>query len=93
MIKEQIYSVKDVKAGNYLPPFTAGNDAVAIRSLSQIVNSGRGQMAEFPEDFDLYHVGEWTVETAEVVSVIPRHVIHVINLKRGAQNVSTPTNN
>lgn len=87
MQKESVYSVKDVKAGNFLPPFTAGNDVVASRLLSQVVNQGRGNLAEFPEDFDLYQVGTWDSEVGNIEPTSQRFVLHVNSLKKGQQNV------
>lgn len=61
-----IYSVRDLVVREYHTPFTAGNDATAVRMF---VNGGRNPDAGMglnPSDFELWRIGEFDPESGEV---------------------------
>lgn len=58
MIKK-VYSIFDKKVGCYAPPFSVSHEAQAVRDLQTAVRSGGSQLSEYPEDFDLYYVGDF----------------------------------
>lgn len=55
----RIYSIYDSAAGIYLPPFLMQRDAMAIRALSDVVNSKEHPIAQHPKDFTLFHLGSF----------------------------------
>lgn len=56
----QIFSVYDSKAQAFQKPFFAPTVEFAIRSFRAAVNApGDDGLTLFPEDFTLYHVGEF----------------------------------
>lgn len=57
-----LYSIKDVVADEFGPIYEAVNDGVAIRNFSKIL-----QEVTYPEDFELYKVGEFDVKTGEIM--------------------------
>lgn len=54
-----IYSVKDLKAGAFAPPFFMPRDEAAIRAFGDAVQGGDTLMIRHPEDFALYCLGEF----------------------------------
>lgn len=58
-MKQYIYSVYDVKAAAYLPPFFAVNDAVAHRNFVTAQADPDHIFAQHKDDFSLARVGEW----------------------------------
>lgn len=54
----KLYSIKDTK-GSFYEPLVAQNDALAVRNVRGIVNSGKGLLAQYPEDFELWYIGEF----------------------------------
>lgn len=58
----QAYAVYDRKAESYAQPFFAPNHAVAIRNFEGAVRSGNSQLSTHPEDFSLWHLGEYDDE-------------------------------
>ena len=58
----KLYSIKDTKGGFY-PPEASDNDALAVRTIRGVVNSGKGLLAQYPEDFELWYVGEFDNQT------------------------------
>lgn len=64
MIYKQ-FSVHDVKAGAYLPPFVLPRAAQASRIFMDCVNSKDHQFGNHPEDYTLFELGSWDDETAQ----------------------------
>ena len=74
------YAIKDVKAGLYLPPFTAPNHALAIRLFSTRVRDPQSDFHMHSEDFSLWHVGNWDGESGKLQSVTPERIAHANEL-------------
>jgi len=62
----QIFTVFDQKAGAYLRPFCLPSAAHAIRELAEVLQRPDTPFADYPEDFTLFHTGEFDDETGEV---------------------------
>lgn len=62
-VKQFLYAVHDIKAGNYYPPLVAANAMVAARDFQTRVREENSLLNKFPEDFDLVEVGVWDMET------------------------------
>lgn len=54
----KIYSVYDKQAESFSPPYTQPTDGLAIRQFSQHVNDPKLIMAKYPDDFELYCLGQ-----------------------------------
>jgi len=54
---QNVYSIKDAKAGTYGNPFYAINDGVATRSFEQAASDPQTTIHANPEDFNLYKIG------------------------------------
>lgn len=56
-----LYAVKDAKAGAFMQPFVAPNDASATRSFVDAVKSPKDSsaIAKWPEDHVLYRLADW----------------------------------
>ena len=54
----RLYSIKDVKAASFDRPFPMPNDNVAIRSVKTLVNEPSQDLCKYPEDFELWYLGE-----------------------------------
>lgn len=61
-----LYSVKDTKLGKYCQPFTAPNNEIAKRMLHSTVRAGGNNIADYPEDFQLYKLGHYEEDTGEL---------------------------
>jgi len=62
----KVFTVHDIKAEAYLPPFFFPTAAMAHRAFTQAVNSTDHQFAATPEDFTLLEIGEFDDETGEL---------------------------
>ena len=80
-MKLGIYSVKDTKIG-YMQPFYQNNEAVAVRNLSNAVNSPQlNNINQNLEDMELWQLGAFDDQTGEITSEI-KFVIKAIDLKK-----------
>lgn len=55
----KIFTVFDSKAEAYLPPFFLGSTGLAIRSFTDTVNGTDNNIAQHPEDYTLFELGEY----------------------------------
>ncbi len=56
-MKLKMFSIFDVQAQAYLPPFWLGQTAMAIRIFSDCVNSDDHQFGKHPGDYTLFELG------------------------------------
>jgi len=61
-MRMQAFSVYDGAAKAYLEPFFADTVEVAIRMFRAVVSKPDHQFARFPEDYTLFHLGEFDQE-------------------------------
>lgn len=66
-MKMSLYSVEDLKSG-YLTPFTASSDGVARRMFESTLKDRSTVIGSFPEDFRLFYVGTFIVDSGEMVN-------------------------
>lgn len=65
-MQNQIYSIYDTKLQAYFSPFTAQNDAVALRNFADLANDPQSRISQHPEDYQLIAVGEWNDSSGEI---------------------------
>jgi len=66
-----VFSVRDVKAGAFSLPFYQVNEGVAIRSFIAACKDMQGEIAKFPEDYELFKLGTWDDESGKFDCGIP----------------------
>lgn len=82
-----LYSVKDTKLGKFGIPFTAPNDEIAKRNLISTIRAGNNNIAEFPEDFQLFKVGTMNDDTGELKTEI-KFLTNAIEYKEDKNGIS-----
>lgn len=55
----RMFSVFDVKAGAYLPPFVLPTEGMATRVFTDCVNSPKHQFGANPGDYTLFELGSF----------------------------------
>jgi len=81
--KLQIYSVQDQRANIFHAPFFVRTHGEAERTFQQVVNDDKTQVGQYPEDFNLYHIGEYDDGTGKISPLdTPKHIIKAIALKQ-----------
>ena len=59
------FTIRDSKGEFYSPPFLQKTHGEAERSFKQLVQDQRSQVSKFPEDYDLYYIGEFDDNTGK----------------------------
>lgn len=75
------YTLHDVKAVSYSPPFFCANDAIAKRMLLDLVSDMNTMPGRHPSDFKLYKIGTFDEGNAAIMPLpIPEHVVDAVAL-------------
>lgn len=78
----KMYSIRDQKADIFHPPHFQKTHGEAERNFKTLVNDPKSQPALYPEDFDLYYVGDYDDNTGKVTPLdTPQHIIKAVQLK------------
>ncbi len=64
----QIFTVFDSKTAAYLPPFYLPTKGAAIRALQDTLQDPQHQFARHPEDYTLFHIGNFEDTDASIVT-------------------------
>lgn len=67
-MKNNLYSMKDTKMGKFSMPFVAPNDEIAKRTLASTIKQGGTTISEFPEDFQLFRLGNYDEDTGDLTT-------------------------
>jgi len=62
-MKKEIVAVYDSKAKAFMDPIYVPNLGIAQRSFKIAVNDPSTYIAQSPEDYTLFYLGEWSDET------------------------------
>lgn len=76
-MNEKVFTVYDSAARRFLQPFFAETVEVACRMFRQLVNKDEHQFSKFPEDYTLFHIGDYDAEMGLVHSLETPHSLGV----------------
>lgn len=84
----EIVAVHDAAARIFLTPFFVVHVDVACRSFSDIANDPSAAVGKNPEDYTLYHLGQWDDDKAGfVLFPQPVHLGNATHFLKGQRNV------
>lgn len=66
-MKLQIFAIKDRAIAAFMQPFFAPSIGGALRAFQDAMNDGSTPMNKHPDDYDLWHLGEWDDQSGEFV--------------------------
>lgn len=72
-MKYPVYAMRDVKAGFGLPEISQ-NDATMKRTFAYRINNIGTEMAYAPNDYSLYKIGEYELDTGSLIPCMPEHI-------------------
>lgn len=85
------YTLYDVKALTYSPPFYAGAHGQAVRMVMEIAHDTNTTVGRHPADFTVYCIGQFNDATG---SLLPRetreHIADVVSLLRPPAATTLP---
>lgn len=88
----KVYSIRDEKAETFGSPFYQATHGLAERSFRQVVSDEKTNVNKFPEDYDLWYLGEFDSKTGKFDALeTPQHQLKAIQLvdkeKQGLSSV------
>lgn len=87
-----MFSIFDSKAAAYGTPFFVPREAAAIRAFSDLANNKESSVGLHPEDYTLYHIGDFDDELATFKAVTPRPLVVGAALVKPSFNSSVVPN-
>lgn len=79
------YSIRDSKGEIYHNPFFKHTHGEAERDFTTAVNDDKSTLHQFPDDFDLYHIGSYDNQTGVFKALAtPQHIQKAVHVKRPA---------
>jgi len=72
----QMYSLLDKKAGSFGGILLAQSDGHVSRIIAERFRGSGDTVEKYPEDFDLYALGDYDLDTGKVVSLV-KFVVNV----------------
>jgi len=83
----KMFAIRDNKVSAYGRPFCEQNEILASRALSVAVKDTATQLSHFPEDFDLYLLGEFDdISGVLTPETPPKFVVGAVSLKKLAES-------
>lgn len=80
-MKLRIYSIFDLKAEEFSPPFFQKNDRLAMRTVTESAQGPTSMLQNYPDDFILYRLGDFDNETGVIIiEQKPHMLMNVANL-------------
>ena len=82
----QMFTVFDAAAKRFLEPFNAPTVEFALRQFRSSVESPDHLFSKYPEDYTLFHIGEFDQESGVIHSFDTPHNLGVgVTFKAGAE--------
>lgn len=77
----KVYSIRDAKGEIYNLPFFKNTHGEAERDFSAVCRDKNSMPGQFPEDFDLYYLGEFCDQSGTFKALdTPQHIIKAISV-------------
>lgn len=76
------YSIRDAKADSFSAPFYKNTHGQAERDFQELTKDENSFICKYPEDYDLYYVGQFDVTSGKLETLdTPQHIVKAIQLK------------
>lgn len=80
-MQRKAYSIRDSKSEVYNTPFFQQSNAEAIRSFDKLVKDQSSMVAQYPDDYDLYLIGDYDDQTGTIQGLdTPLHIQKAVHL-------------
>lgn len=79
----KIYSIRDDKAQVFNAPFFQKTHGEAERSFTRLLSDDKSMVAQYPDDYDLYYLGEYDDVKGTINPLdTPQHIVKAVNVKK-----------
>lgn len=80
---QKMFVIRDSKGGYFHPPVPHLSHGEAERWFHGLANDGQSTISKYPEDFDLYSLGEYdNVHGKLTLHDAPQHMINAATVKK-----------
>ncbi len=84
----KIFSIRDAKAEVYNTPFYQKTHGEAERNFRTLVTDEKSTISQYPDDFDLYYLGEYNDNSGLTESLqTPQHMLKASAVKQPQQTL------
>lgn len=83
----KIFTIFDVKAGAYLPPFYLPQTAMAVRTFADCIKDPEHSFGKHPEDYTLMAIGSFDDMTALAITTPPESLGNGLEFKVEIENL------
>jgi len=81
MATKKVFSIRDAKAQMYNQPFFQRTHGEAERNFQQLVKDEKSMISKFPDDYDLYFIGEYDDNAGTLKPLdTPQHIVKAVSL-------------
>ncbi len=82
----ELFSVFDAAANRFIDPFPSSTVEMAARGFREACETEGHQFQKFPEDYSLWHVGQFDPATGEVGKLVPGKIAMALSyVRRGPE--------
>lgn len=79
----KVFSIRDAKGAFYNNPYFKPSMGEGERDFMTAVNDDRTMLNKYPEDFDLYYLGEFDPQSGVMISLdTPQHMMKAVDVLR-----------
>lgn len=80
-MKLKAFTIRDTKGEVFNTPFFQKTHGEAERSFKSLLNDQQSMVAKYPEDYDLYYIGEYDDQTGQFNSTdTPQHMVKAVQI-------------
>ncbi len=77
----KVYTIRDKKMGNHLRPMYVPHLVEVQRNLLKVLKEKNSTIAEYPSDYELYHLADWDEQTATyTLKKMPEFILNIQDL-------------
>lgn len=75
----KMFSIRDAKAETFHPPFYQPTHGEGERHFIDLCNEPKAPLARYPEDFDLWYLGDYETNTGKFSPLeTPQHLLKAV---------------
>lgn len=84
-LKLMIFALFDHKGASFGTPMVSRTEDEMKREITTHIRNGNSMLADYPEDFTLFHIGDYSASTGEIKPVVPRSITNLVHLVSNAK--------
>lgn len=77
-----MFAVKNNKLNTFGTPMTVPTREHVIRAITDVLENGTTELSKYPQDFEIYIIGEWIETEGIIVAQQPDFLENVTAIKR-----------